>query len=96
MIVEKNITTDKTTSTFSWRGGPSFVFIQGTFNGATVTMNAGQDSLGFIALDGTAVTVESYFKVELPANAQFNFTVSGSGGSTDINVSILEPANLVT
>ncbi len=45
MIIEANITSNKTTAAFKWRGGKAFIQVAGTFDGATVQVNAGQDGL---------------------------------------------------
>lgn len=92
MIVEKNITTNKTTDSFQWRGGKSYIFVQGDFDGATVQLNAGQDDLPKLALSGGAYTIPSYVEVKLPAGAQLDFTISGGAETTqDISISILNP-----
>ena len=92
MHIEANITENKITGEHIWTGGTAWVFVIGTFDGANVQLNAGQDALPKLALDNAFWTEPAYNRILLPTNGEFDFTIANVGASTDITISVLHPA----
>ena len=88
MIIAKNITANETTNEFQWPGGPMYIYVTGTFDGATVQLNAGMDNLPKIPLDNGTFIKSSYVLVKFPQTGQIDFTVLNAGPTTDISIAV--------
>jgi hypothetical protein len=77
-------------------GGEYLVYIEGSFQGATLTLQMGLDGSSFVALTEGVFTAESSdFRLTAPRNAYVRGVVSGAAGSPspDIDVTLVPIPN---
>ena len=72
-------------------GGEYNVFIDGSFQGATLTLQLGMDSSAFVSLtEGVFTAANADFRLTAPRNAYVRGVVSDAGSPTpDINVTLV-------
>jgi len=72
-------------------GGEYNVFIDGSFQGATLTLQLGMDDSAFVSLtEGVLTAANADFRLTAPRNAYVRGVVSGAGSPTpDINVTLV-------
>ena len=72
-------------------GGEDNVFVNGPFEGSTLTLQLGQDSSAFVALtEGVFTAANADFRLTAPRGAYVRGVVSGAGSpSPNINVTLV-------
>lgn len=61
------------------------LIIQGTWNGATVTLYVSADGVTFVAPTSGAWTADTAQNIVLSSGLYYKLTVSAAGGSTSLN-----------
>lgn len=94
MLLFENQTTNGNSLVFpasdeTHTGGPVWLAITGTFDGATVHLEINQESLGFTRLVGVDQTQNDVNRIALGNGHQFRLELSSAGASTDITASVI-------
>ena len=87
-LLFENQTADDTSLIQKSTGGNMQIQVQGNLDGASIQPQISQDELDFIDF-GDPITTEVAFKIELKNETRVQFVMTGSGASTDINLSAL-------
>jgi regulation of enolase protein 1 (concanavalin A-like superfamily) len=81
-------TTDGNSSALDHPGGPVMLIVRGTFNGATVKLQASDDGTNWVDVQYAAFTAALAVLFELPIGSKIRANVSGAGASTSLTVAI--------
>jgi hypothetical protein len=89
-ILLENRTTDGSGNSVSVAsGGYRIIRFRGTFDGATVVVDADLGDSNFVPADDTGRTTEGLLYLALTQGMSIRATVSNAGASTDITVDFL-------
>ena len=92
MELLKNQTIDTTGSqdTEKWKGGKGTVLCEGTFDGATVSLEASYDDGEWVPCGAdTSFTEAGLILLELSSGFILRGSVSSAGGSTDVSLTVI-------
>ena len=84
--------TDGAGTDLGWNGGRGSFVASGTWDGATVTFSAADESGDFIDLGSDAVlTADGIVNFDLPAGFTLRATLSNDGATTSLTAAVVGP-----
>ena len=85
-------TTDGDSSAVGWNGGRGALVVNGTWDGATMTLKAADASGNYISLGSDAeLTADGIVNFDLPAGFTLRATLSNDGATTSLTAAVGGP-----